>query len=357
MPTDTINDQPNATLVLSVVGFGLPLPDVTWQRNGRDVANSVPPHVEIHNDVILQGGQKFIRSTLILALCNDTANRELIGEYTSVVRNDMRASQFRLNVTAPSTFVIILLLAIILNLIIISIFVQLFHPAPTSLKSCPPPSTYTLKVGESRSFTCDFYGYPWPNVTWTTNTSDSPITTRGRFSVHTYQVISNGYQFTRSVLEIHTAIENIEGVFICLASNSDNFSANATFTIDVIVPPKIIVAPTCLINMVAMPTINQTLVVTCVALGSPLPTLQWWAQTSTETKKLKNSTSVPVREEVKIHGGIEFVHSQLVLSGAEKQSDTTYSCTAANTASSKSSHFKICTIGIIPIRSRLPAGS
>lgn len=104
---DTNGDPPNsnATLFLSVVGFGLPLPKVTWLRNGRDISNSIPPpHTEIRNDVILRGGQKFVRSTLILALCDVMANRELIGEYTCVVENDMRTSQVTLDVTAPSMF-------------------------------------------------------------------------------------------------------------------------------------------------------------------------------------------------------------------------------------------------------------
>ena len=93
----------NATLFLSIAGFGLPVPEVTWQCNGHDVSNSVPPHMtEIRNDVIPQGRQKFIRSTLILALCDIMANRELIGEYTAVVQNNMATSRFTFNVTAPS---------------------------------------------------------------------------------------------------------------------------------------------------------------------------------------------------------------------------------------------------------------
>ena len=95
----------NATLFHSCVGFGLPVPEVTWQRNGRDISNNMP-HTKIHNDVIPKGGRKFIRSTLILALCDVTANRELIGEYTCVVRNVMRASQYIFNITAPSMFVV-----------------------------------------------------------------------------------------------------------------------------------------------------------------------------------------------------------------------------------------------------------
>ena len=94
----------NATLFHSCVGFGLPVPEVTWQRNGRDISSNMP-YTKIRNDVILKGGQKFIHSTLILALCDITANRELIGEYTCVVRNDMRTSRYIFNITAPSMFV------------------------------------------------------------------------------------------------------------------------------------------------------------------------------------------------------------------------------------------------------------
>ena len=98
----------NATLFLSIAGFGLPVPEVTWQRNGRDVSNSMPPHVtEIRNDVIPLGGQTFIRSTLILTLCDVMVNRELIGEYMAVVQNDMGTSQFTFNVMAPSMLMII----------------------------------------------------------------------------------------------------------------------------------------------------------------------------------------------------------------------------------------------------------
>lgn len=210
-----------------------------------------------------------------------------------------------------------------------------------------PPSSSTLKVGESRSFTCDFYGYPWPTVVWTRDTSNSPITTRGRFSVHTRQVNSDdGYRITRSELEIHTAIERIEGTYSCSASNKDNFFTNITFTIDVIIPPKIVVEPTPLINMVAVPNVNQTLVVTCVALGSPRPSLLW--KDITNGKILHNSKSVTIRETVKHHGGIELIHSQLELCEAESLSGTEYGCIAytnANIDDSESEYFQVCTIG------------
>ena len=201
-----------------------------------------------------------------------------------------------------------------------------------------------MKVGESRNFTCDVYGYPWPNIIWTRDTSDSLITTRGRFSVDTHQVISGGYQFTRSVLNIHTAIESIEGVFSCSAGNGNNVPKNITFTINVIVPPQIVVEPAYLTNMVAMATFQQTLVVTCVALGSPLPTIQWKNLTSG-----REPENVIINETVKRHGGIELVHSRLELCGVDRQPNTNYSCKAltvdTTSDASSSSQFEICTIG------------
>jgi hypothetical protein len=198
-----------------------------------------------------------------------------------------------------------------------------------------------MKVGESRSFTCDVYGYPWPDVTWTRNTSDSPIATRGRFSIHTSQIISDGYQFTRSVLKIHTAIESIEGTFSCSASNENSVSKSINFTIDVIVPPQIIVEPSYLTNMVAMANAQQTLVVTCVALGSPLPTIQWKNLTSGRAPE-----NVIINETIQNHGGIELVHSRLEVCGAERQPNTNYSCKARTISeASSSSLFEICTIG------------
>ena len=203
-----------------------------------------------------------------------------------------------------------------------------------------------MKVGESRSLTCDVYGYPWPSITWTRNTSGSPIATRGRFSVDTHQVISGGYQFTRSVLNIHTALESIEGTFSCSASNGNNVPKSITFTIDVIVPPQIVVEPAYLTNMVANATVQQRLVVTCVALGSPLPTIQWKNLTSG-----REPENVIINETVKSHGGIEFVHSRLELCGVERQPNTNYSCKALtvdkSSGASNSSRFEICTIGTL----------
>lgn len=202
----------------------------------------------------------------------------------------------------------------------------------------------TLTHGESGNFSCDFHGYPWPNIVWTRDSYNGPITTLGRFSIHTFQANSNGFRITRSILEIHVAIENIEGEFRCSASDRENVEIFQTFAVDVIIPPQIVIAPSRLINMVAMPTNQQMLVVTCVALGSPHPTLQW--RKNGETINDSPNGLVTIRETVKNHGGVELVHSQLELCGTERQTETEYSCAAiTDTYASRSELFKICTIG------------
>lgn len=87
----------STTVFLSCVGFGLPVPEITWRRNEHKISTGTP-YTQIRNDVIFRGGQKFVRSTLIL--CNVTG--ELIGEYKCEVRNDMKSSEFAFMVTAPS---------------------------------------------------------------------------------------------------------------------------------------------------------------------------------------------------------------------------------------------------------------
>ena len=180
---------------------------------------------------------------------------------------------------------------------------------------------------------------------WHRENAPHEITTLGRFSVYMFQTNSNGFLITRSVIEIHAAIEGIEGTYSCSAINEKNVHISESFVIDVIIPPQIVVAPNRLINMVAMPTTQQMLVVTCVALGSPRPTLQWRKNGET----LKNSSpngQFTIRETVKNHGGIELVHSQLELCGAERQMETEYSCAAiTNTDASNSELFQICIIG------------
>ena len=95
----------STTVFLSCVGFGLPIPEVTWMRNGYPVSNATSSTV-IHNDVIVRGGRRFVRSTLIL--CNVIG--ELIGEYTCDARNEMTSSQFTFTVTAPSMYYVSLTL-------------------------------------------------------------------------------------------------------------------------------------------------------------------------------------------------------------------------------------------------------
>ena len=206
-----------------------------------------------------------------------------------------------------------------------------------------PDQDNILIHGQSRNYTCDFTGYPFPTITWTRSTSRNPITTVGRFSIHTFQVSTNGVYLTRSILEIHSAIENLNGVFNC--SGLTNGKARfRTFMIKVVIPPQIILAPVRYSHMVVTPTQLQTTFVTCVAIGLPRPTLEW----RNGHLKLKNSTNVSITEKVEIRKGREFVHSQLEICSPEKLPESDYICIASNHyGAANSSVFHICTIGKI----------
>lgn len=210
-------------------------------------------------------------------------------------------------------------------------------PAPAEFVSGPPLSNI-LPFKQSNNYSCDFLGYPPPAVVWTRNTS---YTTLGRFSIHNFQVNENGLQVTRSVLEIRSAVENIEGTFNCSASNNLNrLPSFMTFTIDVVIPPHIVVFPT---DLVIVSTSQQTVFVSCVAFGSPRPSLVW----RNGDRTLVNSTQVSIVETTENHRGIELVRSQLEVCDSRGQPETEYSCTATNSFTSNSSSFHICTTGTL----------
>lgn len=204
--------------------------------------------------------------------------------------------------------------------------------------------------GRSANYTCDFRGYPFPTVVWTRNTSSNPITNLGRFSIHTFQVSENGSYLTRSVLEITSAIERLEGTFICLGSNNQTNGNifSSTFSLDVVIPPQIILSPVAKLQMVATPTSRKRTIVMCVAFGSPRPSMEW----TNGGRSLHNSSQVTITETVEKlrDGGTELVRSQLEVCGPETLPTTEYSCIATNhynnTAASNSTTFQICTIGI-----------
>ena len=218
----------------------------------------------------------------------------------------------------------------------------MFHSAPE------PTQPHTLVHGQSANYTCNFLGYPFPTVVWTRNTSANPISTLGRFAIHTHQVSVNGLYVTRSVLEITAASEILEGTFNCSARNNfSDFTLTSTFVIDVVLPPQIVISPVRQMKMVATPTSRKATFVMCVALGSPRPSLEW----RNGAVNLHNSSHVTITETIETYGGgRELVRSQLEICGPETLPVTEYSCIATNrygnTVASNSSSFHICTIGI-----------
>lgn len=203
--------------------------------------------------------------------------------------------------------------------------------------------------GQSANYTCDFLGYPFPTIVWSRNTSKNPITTIGRFTIHdTFQVSTNGVYLTRSILEIHSAVTNLDGMFTCSANNSLTTGKTPfhTFIIGVVIPPQIILAPVRHSYMVV--TQLQTMFVMCVAIGLPRPTLEW----RNSHIKLKNSSNISITEKVVDHGGREFVLSQLEICGPQQLPESDYSCIASNrygnSIAVNSSVFHICTLGKSP---------
>ena len=89
----------NTSLHVFCVGFGLPRPVFTWQRNGRPLTNDTP-FTTIYDDIIIRQGRAFVRSRL--SLCG--VEGDMIGEYTCIASNGITSSSdHTFTVTAPST--------------------------------------------------------------------------------------------------------------------------------------------------------------------------------------------------------------------------------------------------------------
>ena len=206
-----------------------------------------------------------------------------------------------------------------------------------------------LVLGHGGNYTCNFVGYPYPSVVWTRSSSSIPITTVGRFTVHTFQVVQDGLYQTRTVLEINSAVESIEGVFNCSGTNSltdvDSHTFSQTFSIDVAVPPQIALAPVRYSQMVVSPNGQKTAIVACAAFGSPRPSLSWLNR----GLYLTDSSQITITERVEVRGGREIVRSQMEICSPETIPESEYTCIATNrygnTIASNTSSFHLCTIG------------
>lgn len=162
----------------------------------------------------------------------------------------------------------------------------------------------TTVKGKHVLFNCQPRGLPFPAVSWYKN--GKPFVGKIRT-----RLLSGSRQ-----LEIQRAIEGDSGNYTCVATNRAG-SANISYHLNVIVPPKIDDS-----NLVGKPVVlsNSKIYLECPSTGSPPPNTTWY----------KNNDRI----ETNLERGIEIRNHRLGILKAKLKDNGRYTCVVTNMAGS-----------------------
>ena len=88
------------SLLLTCIGYGIPLPSLSWLKNGQTITNS--SKIFISDSIISRGSTSLVRSSLLL--CN--ASIEDSGDYSCTASNyitDSKSENFSVSVQCTFT--------------------------------------------------------------------------------------------------------------------------------------------------------------------------------------------------------------------------------------------------------------
>ena len=173
--------------------------------------------------------------------------------------------------------------------------------------------------------TCVASGTFAPNISWSKGelvlSNDSV-----RINIYTVELEEGGITFVRSILEICSLETSDSGTYGCTATLPDN-SDSGNFTVSVIgQAPELVIVPEDVVNV----TNDNSIFLTCVASGLPLPVFTWQRRAGMVVTDIENSTTAVINDTVVEIGGYQFVQSILLLCSKELSVTAEYSCIASN---------------------------
>ena len=201
-----------------------------------------------------------------------------------------------------------------------------------------PPLEATASPFYNVRFMCVAYGIPTPTISWERaagGLAERLVDKESEFKVYTENVTESNHVFTVSILEISYINYTHSDEYICTAENgitgaglADPF-AKVFLTISgppsepatlVVQPPK----DSAVYN-------GSTVQMTCVAHGSPLPTIQWSKKNCQNCPdiSLSGATTRLTNEEI-VFGDVYFTKSVLEICNVTKADTGYYSCEAWN---------------------------
>ncbi|KAM4696629.1 hemicentin-2 [Rhinophrynus dorsalis] len=207
-----ISVVPDSLLELSCLATGVPVPEVTWEKDGRPLSR---PDLLTRNRTVLHV---------------ERVKAEDAGIYvcvaTSPAGRDSRAVWVRMKV-------------------------------PPSVIGSSEPRSLSVSVGGQLILECRVEADPPPVIQW--YRGEAPLQTDGRV-----QILSKG-----RYVQIHSLRASDSGEYKCVATNPAG-RTSLHFTVEIQLAPLIQPGPT----MMSV-SVNQTAVLPCRTEGIPLPTVTW----------------------------------------------------------------------------------
>lgn len=201
------------------------------------------------------------------------------------------------------------------------------------------PEDMEVIAGSTVMLTCIAFGEPLPSITWSAGGVN--VTNDSRIELLEMQTNRSGVAFVKSVLQICSSGEVDANQYTCTAVNIVN-ADRAGFTLTVISEPATLVVTPENIEILA----GNSVTLTCVAFGYPIPTITWTKSDHIGTTTLQHSSRVQILNRVITRNGTQLLHSNLFLCSSEVLSTARYSCTAFNGVSGGASTSATTTVNV-----------
>ncbi|XP_061739556.1 hemicentin-1 [Nerophis ophidion] len=233
---EKVVETTNNPVTFACDATGIPLPSLTWLKNGQPLENSGSLEMNIFS-----GGSKL---QIARSQVSDS------GAYTCLASNVEGNAQKNYYLTIQ---------------------------VPPSISGSELPSDIGVLLNESIQLVCQVQGSPTPTIKWL---KDGQIMDKAR---------NNGLRISPdgSILTLTASHTTDSGKYTCVASNSAG-EEDRIFNLNIYVPPVIEGNSQKVEEMTAV--LDSSVNIECVAAGSPAPQLNW----------LKNGLPLPVSTHIRL---------------------------------------------------------
>ena len=226
-PAEVTMAEANNTLLLLCVGYGVPIPSMTWFKDGDLLTND--GNVTITESVVVenQSGTRFMRSMVKICSTGEVDS----GFYECKAENEAGLSSYSTNLTVilGGTLSFYCLLCSYMHAAIFLIYAFLYSEKPQIV--IHPENVTEYSGGSSVLFSCSAFGVPLPAISWSRDGEE--LGNSSRSIIYQEVVAEGGVTFLKSILEICRARSLDAGTYSCSGNNViDNDTASFEFAVD-----------------------------------------------------------------------------------------------------------------------------